>query len=80
MTTDKLKVSMTPEDLSKALKWSVDNMEAQQAEIEQLRKLVEYAYTEGYNDRADKDMYPNKWWYTSTSYATLYPEKEENDN
>lgn len=41
---DKLKVSMTQEDINKAFKWSRDTIEAQKAEIERQRGVLERIY------------------------------------
>jgi hypothetical protein len=38
---DTLKVSMTPEDINKPLKWSRDTIASQAAEIERLREAFE---------------------------------------
>jgi hypothetical protein len=43
--SEPLKVSMTPEDINKALKWSRDTIEAQAAEIHSLKVKIEQMKT-----------------------------------
>lgn len=40
--SEPLKVSMTPEDINKALKWSRDTIASQAAEIERLRTTLKH--------------------------------------